>query len=86
MIHKNSAVIVAHVNIIPVASFGVHKHSTGLGSFEFKADVIPSLVVSWFVIVYGDVIQATGAHTSTCQMMESAAKCKMYIRDCLKNN
>lgn len=70
MVHKNSAVIVTHVNVIPVESFSVHKHSTGLGSFEFKADVILSLVVSSFVVIYSDVAQATGADTSTCKMTE----------------
>ena len=70
MVHKNSAVVVTHVNIIPVESFSVHKHSTGLGSFEFEADVILSLVVSGFVVIYSDVAQTTGADTSTCEVTE----------------
>ena len=74
MVHKNSAVIVAHVNVIPVKSFSVHKHSTGLSSFEFEADVILFLVVSRFVLIYGDVAQATGADTSTCEMTEEQQK------------
>ena len=70
MEHKNSAVIVGHVNVILVIPFSVHKHSTGLISFEFEVDVIFLLVVYRFVVSYSDVALATGADTSTCEITE----------------
>ena len=74
VVHENLAVLVSHVNIIPVETFSVHDHSTRLCTLELKLDIILFTVVSWFVIIYGDVTQPSCAHTSTCQMIENTAR------------
>ena len=53
--HKNPAVFVRNVNIVPVSSFSVHNHSTRLETLKLKPDVILLAIVSWLVVIYGDV-------------------------------